>query len=180
MTGTAFVTPGDVTSVAMVSKNMKGYLCLRLYKSMKNLSPCLLSAFCNPNGGNHFPKVLYILRTVFWCCIWFQQGAGLELQRVTSRDREKSMLDRQHEHLIRCLEKATVSKHKKNENKYWIVSPSDNPITTILNWPLLPQDKTSWYLKEWYRSPAHMWLGRNIIRQLHIEESLCQQHSQSI
>lgn len=132
------------------------------------------------NGGNNFPKVLYILRTVFWCCIWFQQGAGLELQRVTSRDREKSMLDRQHEHLIRCLEKATVSKHKKNENKYWIVSPSDNPITTILKWPLLPQDKTSWYLKEWYRSPAHMWLGRNIIRQLHIEESLCQQHFQSI
>ena len=36
------------------------------------------------------------------------QGAGLELQQLSSKDKEKSVLDRQHEHLIRCLEKATV------------------------------------------------------------------------
>ena len=62
MTGTAFVTPGDVTSVSV--------------------------------------------------------GAGLELQQVTSREKEKSMLDRQHEHLIRCLEKATVRRSKKNKPEY--------------------------------------------------------------
>jgi hypothetical protein len=43
----------------------------------------------------------------------FKQGAGMELQQVTSRDKEKSMLDKQHEHLIRCLEKATVSQDKR-------------------------------------------------------------------
>ncbi|XP_028398031.1 potassium voltage-gated channel protein Shal-like [Dendronephthya gigantea] len=61
MTGTAFVTPGDVTSVAV--------------------------------------------------------GAGLELQ-VTSKDKEKSMLDRQHEHLIRCLEKATSRYFTEMEYTY--------------------------------------------------------------
>lgn len=34
----------------------------------------------------------------------------MELQQVSSKDKEKTMLDRQHEHLIRCLEKATVSR----------------------------------------------------------------------
>ena len=62
----------------------------------------------------------------------------MELQQVSSKDKEKTMLDRQHEHLIRCLEKATVSRdmwmRMMTKMKFKIRSAHQRPnwITTIV------------------------------------------------
>ena len=75
---------------------------------------------CDAEGNSHELEAMYInelgaMRIHTTMCLSLQQGAGMELQQVSSKDKEKTMLDRQHEHLIRCLEKATVSRHKNND-----------------------------------------------------------------
>ena len=37
------------------------------------------------------------------------QGAGLELTTIPAKEKEKTLLEEQHNHLLHCLQKATVS-----------------------------------------------------------------------